>query len=208
MRDNWEDRGLSWKSPGFEQGPEHPVCGMSWSDARVFCAWLTEKERKAGLLGEGRSYRLPTDEEWSLAVGLEKEAGSTPREKDKTTKGVYPWGTQWPPPRGAGNYADLTLAAKQYPGQSGIEGYVDGFAETAPVGSFPPNPCGIHDLGGNLWEWCEDWYDETHGSRRMRGGGWGVVHPASLLSSSRFEATEDMRCERGGFRIVVDAPAS
>ena len=50
-------------------------------------------------------YRLPTDAEWSIAVGLDHETGDTPKDKNEKIKGVYPWGTQWPPPQGAGNYS-------------------------------------------------------------------------------------------------------
>jgi hypothetical protein len=63
----WE--GYNWKSPGFAQGPNHPVVGVNWNDAVAFCKWLTEKERKEGTLPKGR-YRLPSDLEWSVAAGL------------------------------------------------------------------------------------------------------------------------------------------
>ena len=102
-------------------------------------------------LSTGKSYGLTpiSDAEWSIAVGLEDERDGTPKEKDMQIKGVYPWGTQWPPPSGAGNYGDLTCQQK-YPGMPNIEGYVDGYAETAPVGSFKPNRYDLHDLGGNV----------------------------------------------------------
>ena len=66
-------------------------------------------------------FRLPTDEEWSLAVGLEQEEGATPKEKDSKITGVYPWGTEWPPPDGAGNYADVATRRK-YRGIVSVEG--------------------------------------------------------------------------------------
>jgi beta-lactamase regulating signal transducer with metallopeptidase domain len=136
--DTWE--GYNWSNPGFEQGPNHPVVGVNWEDAVAFCKWLTEKERKEGVLTGGATYRLPADLEWSTAVGL---SGRTPEERRQKAEGVYPWGKQWPPPKKAGNYADMT-AKKKYKSEPGselkyIEGYDDGYAETAPVGSFDPN---------------------------------------------------------------------
>src|SRR5207249_8232587 len=91
--------GATWKNPGFAQTGEHAVCGVSWEDATAFCKWLTQQERRAGLISANQAYRLPTDQEWSTAVELKEEEGNAP--KDKKTK-VYPWGTQWPPPKGAG----------------------------------------------------------------------------------------------------------
>jgi formylglycine-generating enzyme required for sulfatase activity len=114
-----------------KQGRNEPVIDVSWDDAKGFCAWLTKKERKEGRIGFGLEYRLPMDKEWSVAVG----------------KGRYPWGNQWPPPRrsgGAGNY---------YPTEK--ERY---YFAAFPVGSFPANQYGLYDMGGNVSEWCEDWY--------------------------------------------------
>ena len=59
-----------WPKPEFQQGPTHPAVMVSWDDATAFCAWLTERERKAGKLGANERYRLPSDHEWSCAVGL------------------------------------------------------------------------------------------------------------------------------------------
>ena len=80
-QDGWKQLGATWKEPGFSQGPTHPVVGVSWYDATAFCAWLTARERRSGVLPAGASYRLPTDREWSIAVGLDSESGTTPEEK-------------------------------------------------------------------------------------------------------------------------------
>src|SRR5271163_716657 len=50
-----------WPKPDFAQEPTHPAVNVSWDDAQAFCAWLTQKERKSGLLKENLSYHLPTD---------------------------------------------------------------------------------------------------------------------------------------------------
>lgn len=143
---------FKWESPSFDQGPTHPAVEVSWDDAKLFCTWLTKTERKTGRLQPGQYYRLPTDAEWSFAVGIGgRESGSTPKEKDGAIKDVYPWGSQWPPPEGAGNFADMTAKLKNRD-MKVIDGYDDDFANTSPVGSFKANPLGIYDLSGNVWD--------------------------------------------------------
>jgi hypothetical protein len=83
----------SWKKPSvlgisISQETTHPVVNVSWEDANAFCAWLTKKELAAGKITANQRYRLPTDVEWSVAVGLGRETGSTPEAKDMGVKGV------------------------------------------------------------------------------------------------------------------------
>ena len=189
-----------WKNPGFPQDDTHPVVKVSWEDAQAFCAWLSRKE--------GKTYRLPTDAEWSVAVGLGGEKGNTPAEKSMKIKDVYPWGNQWPPPSGAGNYADETLGRKHGKNFGIIAGYDDGFAETAPVGSFKPNQYGLYDMGGNVWEWCDDFYDGKSGARVLRGASWGDDYPVSLLSSYRGDGAPGSRLSGIGFRVVLGVVGS
>ena len=176
----------SWKSPGFTQADTHPVVKVSWNDAQAFCEWLTKMVLAAGKIKAGQKYRLSTDAEWSVAVGLGQEKGNTPREKNLGIKGVYPWGKEWPPPVGAGNYSK-TLK-------------VDKYDQTAPVGSFAANQFGLHDLGGNVWEWCEDKYSPTSADRVLRGASWGNIYPDLLLSSARLSGAPEYRI---GFRCVL-----
>ena len=180
----------SWKIPGFTQADTHPEVNVNWEDANAFCAWLTKKEMAEGKIKAGQKYRLPTDAEWSVAVGLGKEKGNTPEAKSRGIKDVYPWGKEWPPPVGAGNYAERLK--------------VDKFEYTAPVGSFASNKDGLHDLGGNVWEWCEDWYDPAAQKYRMlRGASWGGGNPDDLLSSYRFSNAPGLRYDHFGFRCVL-----
>ena len=187
--------------------PDYPVCGVSWDDAKAFCKWLTEKESADGKLPKGMQYRLPTDEEWSRAVGLAAEDGATPKERSKKNDVDFPWGTEFPPLDGkVGNYADSAYH-QQFPGSGWLQGYTDGFATTAPAGSFPPNVYGIHDLGGNVWEWCEDFIEPGSTERVLRGGSWVNFGRSSMISSDRIYYTaERMHCDLG-FRVVLDTAA-
>lgn len=205
--DGWKKRGDTWQSPGFVQGPTHPVCGVNWDDVKAFCKWLTEKERKEGRLRVDQAYRLPTDAEWSVAVGLGVESGSTPAEKHMKIKDVYPWGTQWPPPRGVGNYAGEESKQEAPLSWKAIDGYHDGFTRTSPVGSFTANQFGLFDMGGNIWQWCEDLYETDKERRVLRGSSWGASLGsdafACLLSSYRRSGPSGGRSSLCGFRCVL-----
>jgi formylglycine-generating enzyme required for sulfatase activity len=213
-KDGWKQRGATWKEPGFSQGANHPVVGVSWNDAEEFCKWLTKRERSAGDLPQDREYRLPKDEEWSAAVGLKDEPGSTPEEKDGKIK-LYPWDIpqkrdkSWPPPSGAGNYAGEEAMIGDWPsGWSVIAGYNDGYPRTSLVGSFEANLSGLYDMGGNVWQWCEDWYNAQAQYRVLRGASWGDFNPDYLLASCRFSSAPVSRGVFFGFRCVVAVESS
>jgi Protein kinase domain/Sulfatase-modifying factor enzyme 1 len=203
-----------WPKPDFEQDPTHPAVDVSWEDAQLFCQWLTGRERSAGRLPAGFSYRLPGDHEWSCAVeiGAREDAVNLPSEKSGKINDAFPWGTQWPPPRGAGNYAGEELRAALAAGKftfikDVIAGYDDGFVNTSPVGSFAANRFGLSDIGGNVWQWCEDWFDKDQKGRVQRGASWRNNDRSDLLSSYRFPSAPGNRYPRNGFRCVVAASA-
>ena len=195
--------GSEWKSPKFKQWPGHPVVGVDWNDANAFCAWLTKTEHADGRLPQNKVYRLPTDAEWSTAAGLWLEAGSTPQEKDARTADLCPWGKQWPPPAGSGNFAgeESGLVLR-------IEGYNDGWPRTSPVGSLNANKFGLYDMSGNIFQWCEDWFDAEKQYRVSRGSCWDSYDPGALSLSSRSPSTSDFRWDRRGFRCVLGSQPS
>jgi hypothetical protein len=175
----------------FPQESDHPIVGVSWNDAIEFCIWLTSKERADSKIDDKTVYRLPTDLEWSAAVGLPHEPEATPAERSGKAPG-YPWGLRWPPPKGAGNY---------YPDLG-----VDSFEHTSPVGGFLANALGIHDMGGNVWEWCMD--DAGKGTRVVRGASWLDNEPKVLLSSFRIISNPNHGGDRSGFRCVLVSESS
>ncbi len=185
--------GDSRKEPDFKQTSGHPVVNVNWPEARAFCAWLTDHERNTGWI-ENQSYRLPTDAEWSEAAGMSQEAGRTPFERHVQRRGEYPWGSAWPPGAGAGNYDE--------------EFGCDRTEKTAIVGQFKPNSGGLFDLGGNVWEWCDDWFDGGQKERAARGGSWrSTWRDASadvLLSSYRLHLPPAAREPDVGFRCVLE----
>lgn len=186
------DEWLDYEYEGHKQGPDHPVVNVSWEDAKAFCAWLSKKE--------GKEYRLPTDHEWSVAVGIGDRESEKASPKDKSAKleGVYPWGTTWPPPSGAGNFSGSESAFSFH-----LDDYRDNHAFTAPAGSYKKSQSELYDLSGNVWEWCEDWYSSERKSRVLRGGSWLDDSEVFLRSSDRCGDTPTNRYDFNGFRVVV-----
>jgi formylglycine-generating enzyme required for sulfatase activity len=189
--------GANWRTPeGGEtiftsNRDEHPVVSVSWHDAVAYCRWAGK--------------RLPTEAEFEYTL----RAGTT------TT---YWWGDGNPDSRRVANILDES-AKPQFPGYPIMTGYDDGYARTAPVGSFEPNPFGLHDMIGNVWEWTADWYNSDYyqrspgrsptgpssGSLRVvRGGSWGN-EPKNVRAAARSGADPRYRHTIGGFRCAQDA---
>jgi serine/threonine protein kinase len=153
---------LSWRNPGFPQTGDHPVVGISVVDANAFCRWLTKKARDAGRLEAGQEYRLPTDREWSAAMGVVGESGDFPLAR-KFPEDLYSWGKGLPPPENAENLAGEEQSWAH------VQGYRDPWVWTAPVGSGKPNRLGLFDLTGNVREFCKDRRSFESDSRSVRG---------------------------------------
>jgi formylglycine-generating enzyme required for sulfatase activity len=180
--------GLSWRAPGFEQTPDHPVVHVSWYDAEAYCAWV--------------GGRLPSEIQWERAA----RAGVSGRQ--------YAWGGGAPLVEGRkqANVAD-DAAKRTFAGWTTFSGYDDGYVFTSPVGAFAPNEFGLFDLAGNVVEWCADWYHETpvDGAaaavgvhRVLRGGGW-ADGPTALRVSRRNRETPANHLATVGFRCVLEA---
>lgn len=200
------------ESPSFEQNEHHPVVFVSRTDAENFARWLTAKERDAGLIEETDCYRLPTDEEWSVMVGLKKEKGHSPYDRQRyrsdITEQEFPWGRRWPPLRNTGNFADTTARPYQQMNHV-IPNYRDGFPFTAPVGSFEANAWGLHDMDGNVQEWVSGEYGgPTNFAFRhygvTRGGDFSSFRPNQLHSGSRTPRPVDARGPTVGFRLMLE----
>ena len=95
-----------------------------------------------------------------------------------------------------------------------IDNYADGFAQTAPVGSFRANAIGLYDLGGNVWEWSAEGYRGDSGPAAgrdwgvLRGGSWATSSRSELLSSYRNVVDRNERDVIYGFRCVLASSPS
>lgn len=132
-----------------------PVVQVSWSEAALFCNWLSERDnlkpvyttdgdRVTGFDASATGYRLPTEAEWAWAARFENGAMRK-----------FPWGNSLPVKERSGNYADNN-AAQLVPAV--LRSYNDRYSATSPVASFPANHLGLYDLGGNVSEWIHDLY--------------------------------------------------
>lgn len=165
--------GASWKYP---TGPGSSIDGKD-DHPVVHVSW-----DDAVAYAEWAGKRLPTEAEWERAArgGLDRQR--------------YYWGDELRP---EGRWMANSFQG-QFPCADSAE---DGFAGLAPVGSYPPNGYGLHDLAGNVWEWCSDWYQPTFevgsdGVRRNPGGPTISLHTPG---------DEPMRVLRGGSYLCADA---
>ena len=191
-------RGASWRKVGFDQMDDHPVVCVSFDDAVAFCEWLGRKT--------GRAVRLPTEAQWEYAC----RAGA---------KTAYVWGDKLEAGAGWANAADAT--GKKSFRTWRIFPWADGYVFTAPVGTYRANAFGLHDMHGNVWEWCADWYARDYYKKAPKadptgpdGGRQRVVRGGSWMSSpGRCRSAGRGGCDlRGfycdyimGFRVVVEA---
>ncbi len=192
---------------------EQPVVQVTWEQAALFCNWLSEKEklpqvyvRKGDeLLAQeplSTGYRLPTEAEWEYSARFANNEVSM----------IYPWGDTFPPQSKVLNIADLSTKdlLSAYLGK-----YDDGYSITAPVSSFKPNALGLFDLGGNVAEWCHDYYSiysfsptalyqdptgaEQGKHHLVRGSSWRQSSISALRCAYR-DYSDDKRIDLG-FRI-------
>jgi formylglycine-generating enzyme required for sulfatase activity len=135
---------------------ELPVVQVTWEQAALFCNWLSAKASlpRSYVKRDGKwvaaepmggGYRLPTEAEWEYCARYEKDKASL----------KYPWGNSFPPTPKSGNFADAS-AKGLLPNY--LPNYNDGYPGPAPPGVFKPNTLGLYDLGGNVAEWCHDYY--------------------------------------------------
>jgi formylglycine-generating enzyme required for sulfatase activity len=166
-------------------GNDQPVVQVSWNDAEAFCHWLNKEFLER--LPLECEFRLPTEAEW---IVMAKNGDNR----------KYPWGNTWPPTYG--NFSDLT-AREHLADWHGITGYNDGYAVTCPVVKSGANEAGIYGLAGNVWEWCDDWFDSDKKYKVRHGGSWDFDEKPSLAILFRGFDRPELKDDTIGFRLVV-----
>ena len=196
--------GLTWQSPGRGlayppgtiQPPRDPAVCLSWNDAQAYLSWLNGKVRgRASAAGNSNPYRLPSEAEWEYAA----RAGTT----------TARW---WGEGIGTGN-ANCNGCGSRWDGK-----------EIADVGSFRPNPFGLPDMLGNIWQWTGDCWNESYvGAPKdgsawttgdcsrhvLRGGSWANI-PVFVRSAARIKGDAGGKdfdySSYAGFRVARTLP--
>jgi formylglycine-generating enzyme required for sulfatase activity len=183
-------------SAEFGEGDEFPAYWINFEEAETFSSELTRRLQRSGALPAGWEFTLPTEAQWEYAC----RAGTVTSTSFGDTLGVHQASF-------GGDYEDRSARPR---------------GGARKVGSYPANPWGIHDMHGNVWEWCRDYYharlpggtdpdlyaskgapnrDGTY-SRVRRGGAW--IEPGwACRSACRLRYEPHRRSDHIGFRIVA-----
>ncbi len=184
-------------------GDDLPVGNVSFAEAEAFCAKLTVIGRRDGTLPPEWVFRLPTEAQWEYAC----RAGTTAATSFGDSLGTRQANFKGAPYNGAEPGPSLNRAAK--------------------VGSYPPNPWGLHDMHGNTYEWCRDWYharlpggadpdlydarptatlNRTGDASRVRRGGCWSDPGWPCRSAFRLRFEPERRYDHIGFRVAAVRP--
>jgi len=211
---------ITWNRTVFsikaDKGVGYPCVEVLWYGAVAYCNFLSEMEGLTPCYDlddwscdwSANGYRLPTDAEWENAARGGAEGHR------------FPWSDTDTIDQSRANYkSDTDLAYDTSESNGHHPDYAVGdFPYTSPVGSFPPNGYGLYDTGGNVWEWCWDYWDaryyteepmtDPHGPttgsyRVVRSGRWGYDAANSRVSGRRHGWPSGR--QRTGFRIARSA---
>jgi formylglycine-generating enzyme required for sulfatase activity len=207
---------VMWDGSNFTVVPdkaEHPMIYVSWHGAAAYANWRSMQEGRMPCYDlatwacdfEAYGYRLPTEAEWEYAA----------RGGEHNPYYIYPWGDAMDGSKA--NYAGSGDPYENPPPATTPVGYYNGFQ--TPAGVDMANGYGLYDMSGNVYEWCNDWYDSTYysyspidnpkgpaaGSRRLlRGGSWCAID--TLRCAFRDAIYPNGRSPIDGFRLVLSGP--
>lgn len=182
------------------EGDELPVGNVNFAEAETFCQRATELARNSGGLPRNWEFRLPTEAQWEYACRAGTTTATAFGDKLSSRQANF----KGKPYNGAESGPSLSRAAK--------------------VGSYPPNAWGLHDMHGNTFEWCRDWYRfklpggvdpdlhdgersatrSEHGDKsRVRRGGCWADEGWPCRSAFRLRFEPERRYDHIGFRVVA-----
>jgi formylglycine-generating enzyme required for sulfatase activity len=173
------------------EGDDFPVGNVNFSEAETFCRQLTGLGRQSGQLPKDWEFRLPTEAQWEYACRAGTTTATAFGDKLSSKQANF----KGKPYNGAEPGPSLGRAAK--------------------VGSYPANVWGLHDMHGNTYEWCRDWYHPklpggvdpdlylAQGSSRVRRGGGWTDDGWPCRSAFRLRFEPERRYDHIGFRVVV-----
>jgi formylglycine-generating enzyme required for sulfatase activity len=186
---NGDRSGAPYYDRNYGTDLTRPVEHVTWQDATNYCAVLTQRDLAAGRIPARYQYRLPTEAEWEYAC----RAGTATR---------FYYGDD-------PGYINLPSQAWYFDNSGG---------QTHPVGQKPPNPWGLYDMCGNVFQWCQDWYGTYPGGgeadpqgpaagqyRVLRGGCWSYDNWFCRSACRMYDDPADIydyyNCY--GFRLVL-----
>ena len=149
-------RGYSWRSPGYPINDKHPVVCITWEDATAYTMWLSKKT--------GHKYSLPSESQYEYAA----RGG---------TSTLYFWGDKFDATACLySNQPDFAQGRAMGPDAPMGPEYRfqcdDGYGYTSPVGSYRPNPFGLYDMQGNIWEFTADCWNLNYEGAPTDGSAW------------------------------------
>ncbi len=191
-------------TPELPDGDDYPLGNVNFTEAEAFCSRLTTRARQSGVLPRSWEFRLPTEAQWEYAC----RAGTTTATAFGDALG----------------HAQANFKGRPYNGGERARP----LGRAARVGSYPPNAWGLHDMHGNTFEWCRDWFHlrlpggadpDLHDARdtatpsqdgalsRARRGGCWADDGWPCRSAFRLRFEPDRRYDHIGFRVVAVSAA-
>jgi serine/threonine protein kinase len=175
----WESSHRTWFANAQDTDKDCPVVLVNLRDAQAFCVWLTEREQRNGWISGNARYAVPLIDQYKRAWG----------------SGIYPWGSEWPPPEGVANLPGTEADEVKEPFKMAESDWSDAWPSLAPGDALTPNEFGFSGLVGNVWEHLA--------TGDMVGGSWAEGTREQCMKGKITPVETEMRHDHLGFRCVL-----